>query len=287
MDNEFCIDFHVHTFPEKIAAAALEKLQAKSHTRPFTDGTLSALEKSMKDSGVGFSVLQPVATRPEQVPGINNAAIKINSLSKNIISFGAMHPAFEDYEPELERISSAGIKGIKLHPVYQGLPVDDERYIKILRFASELGLVILIHAGFDIGFPGNEYAMPEKISCAIDKIQCEFKIVLAHMGGWRAWDEAERFFAAREGIFIDTTFSLGEFMPNGDGYYKTREACKLLSSEKFIELIKNFGASRVIFGTDSPWASQRESLEKFLSLPVLNSDEKNLILFKNANKLLN
>ena len=106
------IDFHVHTFPEKIAASALEKLQAKSHTRPFTDGTLNGLKLSMKEAGVSCSVLQPVATKPEQVRGINDKAVKINFSSKNIISFGAMHPYFENYEPELERIFLAGIKTV-------------------------------------------------------------------------------------------------------------------------------------------------------------------------------
>ena len=33
------IDIHTHTFPDKIAAGAIAKLQASSHTIPFTDGT--------------------------------------------------------------------------------------------------------------------------------------------------------------------------------------------------------------------------------------------------------
>ena len=33
------IDFHTHTFPERIAEAALNKMKAASHTVTFTDGT--------------------------------------------------------------------------------------------------------------------------------------------------------------------------------------------------------------------------------------------------------
>ena len=41
------IDFHTHTFPEKIAASTLEKLSAASHTQPFTNGTCQGLLNSM------------------------------------------------------------------------------------------------------------------------------------------------------------------------------------------------------------------------------------------------
>ena len=280
------IDFHVHTFPEKIAASALEKLQAKSHTRPFTDGTLKALELSMKESGVSFSILQPVATSPKQVSGINDKAIKLNSEAKNIISFGAMHPEFEDFEQELKRIASNGIKGIKLHPVYQGLGIDDEKFIKILQCAIDFNLAVLIHAGWDIGFPGNDFAMPERIFNAIKKIKNPQKIILAHMGGWRAWDEAEKFFADYRGVYIDTAFSLGSFTPNGDNFYKSPEECEMLSPEKFVKLIKSFGASRVIFGTDSPWSSQKDSVENFKALEALTDEEKDLILFQNAEAIV-
>ena len=276
------IDFHVHTFPGKIAASAIEKLQAKSHTRPFTDGTLNALGLSMKESGVSFSVLQPVATSPKQVQSINDKAVKLNSESKNIISFGAMHPEFENFESELKRIASNGIKGIKLHPVYQGLGIDDEKFIKILQCAIDFNLAILIHAGWDIGFPGNDFAMPERIFNALNKIKNPQKIILAHMGGWRAWDEAEKFFADYDGVYIDTAFSLGSFTPDGDDFYKSPEECEMLSPEKFVKLIKSFGASRVIFGTDSPWSSQKDSVESFKALEDLTNEEKDLILFQNA-----
>lgn len=50
-------------------------------------------------------------------------------------------------------------------------------------------------------------------------------------------------------------------------------------------MIKKFGPERVLFGTDSPWASQIESLESFMSLE-LNEREKNMILHENVEKLL-
>ena len=279
------IDVHVHTFPEKIAAHALETLSHNSHTRPFSDGTVRGLRESMSEAGVTLSVIQPVATRPEQVTRINDTAMKINAgESAGIISFGGIHPCFSDCDAELSRIHEAGIIGIKIHPVYQGVPIDDERYVRILSRAGELGLIVMIHAGFDIGFPENDYALPERISRALD-MAGNVRVILAHMGGWRCWNDAVRFFPKRENVYIDTAFSLGKFVPNGDGYYSGGDECMMLRDDEFVDIVRAFGSERVLFGTDSPWAPQSDCVRAVMSLG-LSDDEKRNILHGNALKLL-
>ena len=49
------IDFHTHTFPEKIVTQALKQLSGNSHTVPFTDGTVKRVEGKAGD-GVTLSV---------------------------------------------------------------------------------------------------------------------------------------------------------------------------------------------------------------------------------------
>ena len=280
------IDVHTHTFPAKIAARALESLQAKSHTRAFTDGTTDGLARSMSEAGITYSVVLPVATNPKQVVHVNDSSIAINETFREtgIMSFGAMHPDFAEYASELERLARSGIKGIKLHPVYQGVPVDDERYINILRKAGELGLIVLLHAGYDIGYPGNEYALPARMCRALSEAG-DVRIVLAHMGGWRSWREAEEVFS-HGNVYIDTAFSLGEFEPLEDGYYSSREECVMLGRNEFLRMIHSFGAERVLFGTDSPWASQVETLREIDSLPLSETDRAK-IFYDNAARLLN
>ena len=279
------IDVHTHTFPEKIAAHALEVLSHNSHTRPFSDGTISGLRASMNESGVTLSVIQPVATRPEQVTRINDTAMKINAgESAGVISFGGIHPDFSDWDTELSRIHENEIIGIKIHPVYQGVPIDDERYVRILARAGELGLLVMIHAGFDIGFPENDYALPERISRALD-MAGNVRVILAHMGGWRCWDDAVKFFAGRENVYIDTAFSLGKFVPNGDGYYSGGDECMMLRDDEFVGIVRAFGSERVLFGTDSPWASQSDCVRALMSLGLSDNENGN-ILHGNALKLL-
>ncbi|MBN1422128.1 MAG: amidohydrolase, partial [Planctomycetes bacterium] len=65
------IDAHTHAFPDPLAARALESLSANAGgIRPFHDGTVAGLIRSMDAAGVDRSVLCPIATRPDQQEGI-------------------------------------------------------------------------------------------------------------------------------------------------------------------------------------------------------------------------
>jgi hypothetical protein len=72
------IDFHTHFFPDKIAADTISHLAQESGISPAGDGTLNGLRACMKEDGVTLSVNQPVATKPEQVPGINRKLAELN-----------------------------------------------------------------------------------------------------------------------------------------------------------------------------------------------------------------
>ena len=58
------IDFHTHTFPARIAAPAIKKMQASSHAAAFLDGTGPALTASLQKAGLDRAVVLPVATNP-------------------------------------------------------------------------------------------------------------------------------------------------------------------------------------------------------------------------------
>ena len=275
------IDFHTHCFPPKIAAATLGKLSAMSRTVPFTDGTPIGLMDSMAKAGIDISVILPVATNPLKVSEIND--ISINKTGKNgLVYFGCMHPDCPDWSGELERIARAGLSGIKLHPVYQRVDFDDIRFLRIMEKAGELGLVVITHAGWDIGFPGVSCCTPQMVLSAIKQVG-PVKLVLAHMGGWRSWDEAEELLAGT-GVYIDTSFSGGHLTPRPDVNMSEEEKA-LLTADRFTHIIRSFGAGKVLFGTDSPWSDQTGSLSWLSSLP-LTGDEKQAILSENAKALL-
>ena len=146
-----------------------------------------------------------------------------------------------------------------------------------------LGLFAVVHAGLDVGLPDARQATPELLRRAVDAAP-DTLLVLAHMGGWRCWEEAERLLKDTQ-VCLDTSFSLGRITPSGDGYYRTAEERDMFSEERFVDMVRSFGARRVLFGTDSPWADQAAEIQKILSLP-LTPDEQKAILGQNALRLL-
>ena len=278
------IDIHTHTFPDKIAAATLDKLKHLSHTIPFTDGTAAGLAASMARAGVDRSVVMPVATSPRQVPHVNDASARMNELGAQtgLLSFGCMHPDFDGWKEELARVRDLGLKGIKLHPQYQDTDFDDPRYLRILDRCGELGLVVLTHAGLDIGMPGKDNCAPEMVARVLEQVG-PVKLVLAHMGGWRQWDRVEALLPGT-GVYLDTSFSLGEITPLDDGHYRPGDL-PLLDEAAFLRMVRRFGPDRILFGTDSPWDDQETALARLRALP-LEKSELDAILGGNARKLL-
>ena len=278
------IDIHTHTFPDKIAAATLDKLKHLSHTIPFTDGTAAGLAASMARAGVDRSVVMPVATSPRQVPHVNDASARMNELGAQtgVLSFGCMHPDFDGWKEELARVRDLGLKGIKLHPQYQDTDFDDPRYLRILDRCGELGLVVLTHAGLDIGMPGKDNCAPEMVARVLEQVG-PVKLVLAHMGGWRQWDRVEALLPGT-GVYLDTSFSLGEITPLDDGHYRPGDL-PLLDEAAFLRMVRRFGSDRILFGTDSPWDDQETALARLRALP-LEPAELEAILGGNAKRLL-
>lgn len=264
------IDFHTHVFPDRIAAATIEKLESFTpHARAHTDGTLSGLVSSMKEAGVDYSVVLPVVTNPKQFDGINGFAAEHNV--GNLIFFGGIHPDCDGLEERVDKIKSLGLRGIKLHPDYQSVFVDDERYIRIIRRALENDMFVTLHAGVDIGMPEPVHCPPELSARMLDAVddlnRGEPRIIFAHLGGNAMADDVLKYLCGRNCVF-DTGFSLISESP-----------------EKTVEIIRTHGAERILFATDSPWQGQAESV-KFLSELPLTSEEKDKILGENAARLL-
>lgn len=261
------IDFHTHTFPDKIAEKTISFLSQKGNVKAFTAGTLDALKESMRVSGVDVSVILPVATAPKQIESINRLAAELNG-KDGIIYAGAIHPDCENTDEILDNIKAAGLFGIKIHPDYQGVFFDDERYVKIMEGAAERGLVTVTHAGIDVGYRDCVHCTPDMVLNVIDRLKgiIDGKLVLAHMGGCDLPDEVLRKLVGKP-VYMDTSFVLDKY------------------PEKCREIIAAHGADRILFATDSPWADQAEFLNALQGLG-LDSESTQKILSGNAAALL-
>lgn len=282
------IDFHTHTFPNKLANKVIQKIAGDASISPYTEGTNSSLLRSMDRAHVDMSVILPVVTKPSQCETINTVAKEVNEkYFPRLLSFGGIHPDSTDYREILKDLAESGIKGIKLHPLYQGVAIDDIRNMRIIDRASELGLVVVIHAGKDLSFPG-DLADPDRISRMLDEVQPE-KIVLAHMGSYACWEKVYELLCGR-GAYLDTSFALNPIRPLEDTP-EGRENLAAnpllvspLSRELFRKMIEKNGADHMLFASDSPWGDQKETFD--LVDECLDESEKEAVYYGNALRLL-
>lgn len=258
------IDFHTHMFPDKIAEQTISYLAEICKMPPQTDGTAEGLLKSSKKGGGDLNIALPAMTKPSQFDSMNRFCASYQQGS--ILSFGGIHPASDNYKEELRWLKESGFKGIKLHPDYQDMYFNDIRYKRLIEFASELGLVIVTHAGADPKSPHNVHCTPKMAREVIDEVHPK-NLVLAHLGGNEMWDEVE------------------ECLVGEDVYFDTAVVLDVIDPEQFLRIVRAHGSDKILFGTDVPWRAQDAFVRKLGEFP-LAEDELENIFYKNARKLL-
>ncbi len=261
------IDFHTHVFPNELAPKAIDTLNAEIPREAWAvlDGTVADLLRSMDGAGIERSVLCSIATAPKQVTPILRWSESV--ANERIIPFGSVHPDCEDLEAEVQKIADAGLRGIKLHSQYQDFAVDEDRLWPLYGAAAEAGLILVFHAGRDIAFPPeDDRAAPRRI-LQVHRAFPDLRIVAAHMGGWKMWGEVARTLAGRD-IYLETSYTF-DTAPK-------REIDRIL---------ERHSKERILFGTDSPWRDQAETL-RLVRQAFDDPDVRHKVLTANAERLL-
>lgn len=260
------IDFHTHAFNEKIAIKAMDNLSSHIGYKGFTKGTIEDNLQHFHKWGVTRAVTLSIATKPTQQKVINDWASM--QASYEIIPFGSVHPFAGDVMIELDRIKMKGIRGIKLHPDYQGFYLDDKNVFPVYGKIESLGLPVIFHAGVDVLSPDDVHCTPDMVRKVVALFP-DLKIVLAHLGGNDMWDEVFDKLAGIHGnLYFDTALTAGRCP---DALVK--------------KIIKKHGADRILFGSDCPWHESSLEIEMINRLD-LSHEEKEMIFHRNAERLL-
>lgn len=258
------VDFHVHCFPDELAVRAVPQLAKTAGIPAYADGTVADIKASMEKAGVDGSVVLSIATKPSQTQNINNWSARINT--GNMIAFGSIHPQYAEWKQELKRIKDLGLKGIKFHPEYQCFFVDEPSMYAVYEEAFAIGLIIIFHAGVDLGFDPPYHCTPDRLLKLV-KAFPEGRMVAAHMGGFSYWEDVERLLVGQN-LYFDTSFSIGK-----------------MSDVQAKRIILEHGYEKILFASDSPWGDQAEELQRVKKLGLGSTVEK-AILGENARKLL-
>lgn len=256
------IDFHTHIYPEKIAARAVTSVGEFYNIDMTESGTAESLLEKGSACGVNGYVVHSVAVTASRVQSINDYIKLECDKHKEFYGFGTMHANFEDKIGEVERMVSMGLRGVKIHPDTQMFDMDDERMFELYDYLQQNKLPLLIHCG-DYRY---DYSHPKRLK----RLMKEFPSLVAvgaHFGGWSVYDLAY------------------EYLKDTNCYLDTSSSFMMLGTRRAKELIRLYGAERMLFGTDFPMWDTKSELENFFSMK-LDDEENELILHKNAEKIL-
>lgn len=259
------IDFHTHAFPDAIAAGAIGSLEKSGNIKAFLNGTIADLLHAMDQAEIDTSVICSIATRPQQFQPILDWSLAIRS--PRIIPFPSIHPADPEIESRLRQIHELGFKGIKMHPYYQDFFLDDQALAPLYQQAAELGLLVVVHTGYDIAYPRIRRADPQRILNVIHQFPT-LKLITTHLGGWDEWDDVSAKLVGKP-IYMEISFALD-----------------FLDKDHVREILLSHPQEYLLFGSDSPWADQQTSL-KMLRQLNLPPDFLSAITWKNGARLLN
>ena len=253
-------DMHVHVFPDAIAKKAASNTGKYYGVPMYADGTHGAFLKALEEEPqIKKCLIHSTATKPQQVENVNDFVASL--IDDRLYGFGTMHPDYPHIEKEIDRMISLGLRGIKMHPDFQGFAADSEKAERIYAYAAGK-LPILFHAG-DANV---DFSSPERMRHVHDRFP-SLTMIVAHLGGYSQWDAAEKYLVGQ------------------DVYFDTSSCLEWLDKEKARRMIQNHGADKCLFGTDFPMHGPTATIENLLSLG-LSEEENQKIFWENAHKLL-
>lgn len=261
-------DIHTHTYPEAIAEKAVTALGRFYHFAPEGKGTYAELEQTGRVAEISGFLLFSVATNAHQVPKVNDSIAAQVALSRahgfQTVGFAGMHQDYPDFEGEIARARTLGLRGVKLHPDIQAVNIDDARLLPLYALLAREKLPLYLHMGDNR--PEYRFSTARRLRNILERYP-DLVVVAAHLGGYQAWMDAPAL-AEYPHVWFDTSSALWAMTPDYAG-----------------ELIHRLGIDRVMFGTDYPVKVYATELARFFAVD-LTEEERTAILYDNAARFL-
>jgi predicted TIM-barrel fold metal-dependent hydrolase len=226
------VDVHTHAYPPALAEKALAEVRQHG-VQPVLDGTVEGLEAAMQREDIEAAVVCAIVTRVGQFPRILDWCRGIRS--SRLIPFPSVHPEDPAALVQLDEVASDGFKGVKLHPYYQGFDLDEPRLFPLYERIQALGLVLLMHTGYDLAFERFDRAGPARVVRVVERFPA-LKLITTHFGGWEDWEQVERLLLGRP-VYMDVSHSEGE-----------------IGDEQARRFLETHPAEYLLFGSDAPWS---------------------------------
>jgi predicted TIM-barrel fold metal-dependent hydrolase len=249
------IDAHAHVWPDHIAGRVLAARPVG--LTPMGDGTLDGLRATMDSAGIDLACCLAIANVAAHVAGTNRFIGAIDR--SRFVPFGTVHPDLP-IEQNLASLRDNGIRGVKLHPLFQQLSLADTRVIELLGALAEAGIVVITHAGAGGDDTANERGDPRHIRALTEKLP-DLVLIACHYGGYHRLDEAARSVVG-SGAILETSWP---------------PTVAALDRGRVRGLIDAHGRRRVVFGSDWPMADPGAEITAVRELGLPADDEAALL----------
>ncbi len=241
-------DIHAHVFPDNLARHVADSFTVYYETQmshvPYLHTYLDEINSDVFCAGM----ISSSATKPEQVSSINTFISRCIDSSPKLLGLGSLFPTMEGWEEELERIPALGLRGLKIHPDFQQIDMDEPKAIPMYRAIAKTGLPVLFH----VGDPSKDYSSPKRLINLMRHVP-DLIVIAAHFGGWCVW-QMSRALQFPENIYFDCSSTL-----------------MYLGKEKGQDLMERLGPERFLFGSDFPYWTPQTELERFMELDLDDS----------------
>ena len=234
------------------------------------DRAAATLLEEMRACGISQAILLPLV----ELGYTNDDMVRVTARCPELIGFATVHPHDPRAEDVLTHsIQSQRLRGLKLHPRLQRFALLDEGVARLLVRAGELQVPVVIDC-----FPDRDDIVNGNLPATYDRLARlapHTRIVMAHLGGHHVLD-AMMVVKRNTNLFIDLSFSLL--------YYRGSSVVQDIGYA-----IRNLKGLKVLYGSDYPDRSMKETLEQSLALLQqfsLSEQELDRVLRGNAEELL-
>jgi hypothetical protein len=255
------IDGHTHVYPDAVAKRAIGG--APGDLKRYGDGTVGSLTEVMAASGVDRSVCLGVANSPDGVDKANRFAGSLDPA--RFVGFGSVHPGLSP-EDNVASLRAHGLRGAKVHAMFQNLRLDDPRLLATLDAMSG-EFAVIIHVGAAGADPG-ERCSPAMLADIVRQFP-RLDVIACHFGGYRRFDEAVETVIGLP-VHVDTSWP---------------PSLATLAPERVRAVIEKHGPERVVFASDWPMADPAAEIEAIRALG-LSDDDTEAVLGGNLARLL-
>lgn len=266
------IDAHIHIIPDVVHEANPDA----EDEWVYADQTKYL--KLMEKYNIEGAIIMPLND-----PYLMSMEFAVDAVNKNLKELVDKYPnkfcamADVDVSNNIEGSKTSLIKaieeyklnGLKIHPNNTGMNVDDEYNVDLLEEFNKYGLPIFIHS-----YPNkiDDRSATYRIKCLINKFP-NIKFIISHMGAYQYEELLDT------NCYVDISAILPDYV-NKLGIKETNN------------ILRKFGAERLIFATDYPCSrclAPEEIYDRYfdiLNQMDFNEDEVNMIAYENINKIL-